>query len=389
MGEWPVTDLGSQVDLLTGYPFKSAQYTEELPGIALVRGDNVVQQSLRWSGVKRWPSSLLDGLDHYKLRPGDVVLAMDRPWIEAGLKVATLRERDCPALLVQRVARLRGRDPLDQGFLKWLLYSPRFTDHVLSVQTGTAVPHISGTQIKEFQFRLPPLDEQRRIAGVLGALDDLIDTNRQVADRCTDLWHAIVDDALDHAVGAAPLSALAEFVNGRNFTKDASGTGRPVIRTPEVRQGPQTATVRSDVTTKDVHIAQLGDILFVWSGSLTVNRWAWEDGLVNQHVFKVIPNDGVPGWLIYALVERQMRWFLSLAADQATTMGHIKRAHLDAEVPVLESAVLTRLAPIVEPLWEESLRSQIEAQRLEEVRDELLPLLVSGRIRVRDLAGVV
>ncbi len=55
-----------------------------------------------------------------------------------------------------------------------------FTEHVLSVQTGTAVPHISAQQIKEFEFLLPHLPEQRAIARILGTLDDKIELNRRM-----------------------------------------------------------------------------------------------------------------------------------------------------------------------------------------------------------------
>ena len=62
-------------------------------------------------------------------------------------------------------------------------------------------------------------------------------------------------------------------------------------------------------------------MLFVWSGSLTVGRWMWEEGLINQHVFKVLPKSGIPSWLVFALIEYQMPWFLSLAADKASNHG--------------------------------------------------------------------
>ena len=174
-------ELGNHVDLLTGFPFKSDSYTENGDSIRLVRGDNVVQGRLRWDGAKRWPSNQLGDFERYLLKPGDVVLAMDRPWIEAGLKYAQIRAEDAPSLLVQRVARFRAKEDLDQGFLFYLVGSLAFTAHVLSIQTGTAVPHISGGQIAEFKFLLPPLPEQRAIAGVLGSLDDKIEQNRRTA----------------------------------------------------------------------------------------------------------------------------------------------------------------------------------------------------------------
>ena len=84
------------------------------------------------------------------------------------------------------------------------------------------------------------------------------------------------------------LSELADFVNGKNFTKGAAGHGRPVIRTPGYVAA-LSRNLLSDVDAADENIAREGDMLFVWSGSLTVGRWMWEDGLINQHVFKVLP----------------------------------------------------------------------------------------------------
>jgi type I restriction enzyme S subunit len=145
--EWTPVQLGEVADLLTGFPFKSERYVEDETAPRLLRGDNVAQGVLRWDGAKHWSADAVDGLSQYQLREGDVVLAMDRPWIEAGLKYATLRVADLPALLVQRVARLRGSSRLDTGFLRYVIGSQAFTDHVLGIQTGTAVPHISGGQI--------------------------------------------------------------------------------------------------------------------------------------------------------------------------------------------------------------------------------------------------
>ena len=86
--EWEGTTLGAEADLLTGFPFKSELYTSSADGIPLVRGDNIVQGAMRWDGVKKWPLSRRDEHKLYELREGDVVLAMDRPWIDAGLKYA-------------------------------------------------------------------------------------------------------------------------------------------------------------------------------------------------------------------------------------------------------------------------------------------------------------
>ena len=81
---------------------------------------------------------------------------MDRPWIEAGLKYAQVTECDLPCLLVQRTSCLRAKNGFDQDFLRYLISSYDFVQYVKLVQTGTAVPHISGKQILDFEFQLPP-----------------------------------------------------------------------------------------------------------------------------------------------------------------------------------------------------------------------------------------
>jgi type I restriction enzyme S subunit len=118
-----------------------------------------------------------------------------------------------------------------------------------------------------------------------------------------------------------------------------------------------------------------------------VSRWFFEDGLVNQHIFKVIPKDGYPDWLVFGLIESQMPLFLSLAADKATTMGHIQRGHLDLPVPSLGPTQVEELGAEVRGLWEEELALRSELLNIEAARAELLPLLLSGRIVVREEAA--
>jgi type I restriction enzyme S subunit len=167
---WKATTLGAEIDLLAGFAFKSAQYTNDDDDIRLLRGDNIIQGCLRWDDVKRWPANDTGEYDRYQLEEGDVVLAMDRPWVKAGLKHATISAEDLPSLLVQRTARLRGGANLNNRFLKLLIGSAAFTSHILGVQTGIGVPHISGQQIKDFEFARPPVTEQRRIADNLESL---------------------------------------------------------------------------------------------------------------------------------------------------------------------------------------------------------------------------
>ncbi|MHB0960107.1 MAG: restriction endonuclease subunit S [Pirellulaceae bacterium] len=184
MNNWKHTILGPHVDLLSGYAFKSEMYSSDADHVKLLRGDNIIQGQLRWDGVQRWPSAEVIGLARYDLEAGDIVLAMDRTWVNAGLKCARVSANDLPCLLVQRVARIRGADDLDTSFLYHTLHTNHFTQYVKGVQTETAIPHISSQQIREFPLHLPPLPEQQEIAAILSTWDRAIElTERLIAAK--------------------------------------------------------------------------------------------------------------------------------------------------------------------------------------------------------------
>jgi type I restriction enzyme S subunit len=167
---WEETTLGNEIDLIAGFAFKSAEYTDSKKSIRLLRGDNIIQRAIRWDDVKKWPSSDIANYKNYQLCKGDVVLAMDRPWVKAGLKHAMISTSDLPCLLVQRTARLRCGPKINNNFLFFMIGCPAFTQHILGSQTGIGVPHISGQQIKDFSFLRPPMPVQRQIADNLESL---------------------------------------------------------------------------------------------------------------------------------------------------------------------------------------------------------------------------
>jgi type I restriction enzyme S subunit len=93
---------------------------------------------------------------------------MDRPWISSGIRIAELTEQDAPALLLQRVCRIKPRTTMDKQFMKLLLTSRQFLAYFEPIMTGVSVPHISPDQVSSFSFEYVEPDEQIRRATVAG-----------------------------------------------------------------------------------------------------------------------------------------------------------------------------------------------------------------------------
>jgi type I restriction enzyme S subunit len=239
---------------------------------------------------------------------------------------------------------------------------------------------------------LPPITEQQAIVAVLKALDDKITVNERIAHECDQLRGLRLKCWIESnraLTEKRPLSSVAEFMNGRAFTKGATGAGRMVVRIADINSGPSGSTVFNDIEVPDVHLARPGDVLFAWSGSLIVTRWFRTEAIVNQHIFKVIPRDGLPVWLTFELIQMKLAAFRAIAAGKATTMGHIQRHHLDEPVTVPVWHYLTTLDAELRPLWERALAAEQESLKLAELRDALLPKLMSGEIQVRDAEQAV
>ena len=193
---WIHTTFEKHIDCLTGYAFKSSNYSDSSSDIKLLRGDNIEPGSLRWRDAKYWSINQLDGLERYQLNKGDFVIALDRTWISSGLKVAEVRSEDLPCLLVQRVIRVRAKKTLEQGLLRQYFSGHKFEQYVKSVQTATAVPHISPNDIKEFPLLLPPLAEQQKIAQILSTWDQAISVTEKLLKNSQQQKKALMQQLL-------------------------------------------------------------------------------------------------------------------------------------------------------------------------------------------------
>ncbi len=264
--------------------------------------------------------------------------------------------------------------------LKFAYYLLKFVglDHL---KHGTSNPSLTRDAFGAQYFPVPPIQEQRRIAAALSAIDDKIGSNERLADLVPQLARAMVDSELEggHAV---PVADLASFINGGAYTKGATGTGRMVLRIAELNSGPGKSTVYNDIEVPENKTARPGDILMSWSGSLGVYRWFRAEAIINQHIFKVIPT-GYPAWLVFDRLNAVMPAFRGVAKDKATTMGHIQRGHLKSTktaVPSLNS--IRHLDAALGPLWDRLLLAERENVVLVGIKEALLPELLSGRIRL-------
>jgi type I restriction enzyme S subunit len=329
------------------------------------------------------------------------------------------------------VSRLRAGDGLDQGFLFYLIGSRTFTNYVLAVQTGTAVPHISGNQILDFRFQLPPIDEQRAIASVLGALDDKIEQNRRTAQALERLaraifraWFVDFEPVKAKAAGATCFPSMPQPVFDALSTRLTDSAIGPVPEGWEVKAIGDVVTVKGGATpsTKDAEFWEGGT--HCWATPKDMSRLAHPVLLDTERritdagverissgmlpVGTVLMSSRAPvGYLAIAGVPTAInQGFIAMVCDgplppvyvfnwAVCSMDTIK-AHASGTTFAEISKRTFRPLPIVEPIPDvtAAYREQAEplfelltacvkeSAKLAEMRDYLLPRLLSGAIRV-------
>lgn len=192
-GEWDVKPIGPEIDLLTGHPFQSTGYSSI--GVRLLRGSNVKRGKTDWSHeiLQYWPE-ITSELARYELAEGDLVIAMDGSLV--GKSYARLTSIDLPAMLLQRVARIRSKK-IDTGYLAQFVGSDDFIGYCDSVKTVTAIPHISPQDIRNYRIPIPPtIAEQIAIATVLSDMDAEIATLEAQRDKADGLKQGMMQELL-------------------------------------------------------------------------------------------------------------------------------------------------------------------------------------------------
>lgn len=397
--------LGDVVDTLTGFPFRSAEFVDQ--GIPLVRGDNVGQGRLRWDGVRCWPSHEAGKVAAYQLRVDDVILAMDRPWIEAGLKYAAVQPHEVPSLLVQRVARLRGTQTLDQRFLKYVIGQRAFTDYILSVQTGTTIPHISANQIGGYRLQLPPLEVQRTIASILGALDDKIELNRRMSRTLDEMAQAIFkswfvdferhEGPFVHSpVGRVPADWTVSTLGSVSekpqygYTESASleRVGPHFLRITDINKDPW---IRWDAVPycpcsrddAEKHRLKRGDIVIARMADPGHGAYIEDEpsAVFASYLIRFRPRDDAIGRYLQYWLRSDKYWEFVHGRQGGSTRANLN-AKMLADFPVLVPTrlMLMEFSRTVDALRARLGRAVSQAGRLAELRDALAVKLLAGEI---------
>lgn len=290
-------------------------------------------------------------------------------------------------------------DLADSEFVYYLMSAS--TDYLHQHANGTTFMELPGGVFKNLEFLLPPLEEQRRIAEVLGVLDDRIDSSRSLVSCLED---AIANEAAatlqDASDATQLLTAVATIVNGYSYKSselvDDSDTAMVNLKNFGRYGGFRLDGLKPfEGTPKPTQILVSGDAMVaktdLTQGAEVIGRCLRMPALpqfrryVASLDIAIVRSKGqIPQLTLCSLLAQQEFRDHCLGFVNGTTVLHMSKAALETyTIPVLDDGQIASLTNRVEALAAQQDRTLIELHHLQEMRDFLLPRLVAGEMRVK------
>ncbi|WP_168455093.1 restriction endonuclease subunit S [Acetobacter pasteurianus] len=372
-----------------------------------------IEQKIASDYYSKW---MVRGLPHV----GDVVMTTEGPMGE----VIQLTEETVQYALGQRIVCLRGKSGvLDNTFLRYLLSSPSQQNILESYSTGTTVPGISQKALRSVPISYPSFDTQKRIGILLSSIDDKIDLNRRTNETLEAMARALFRDwfvdfgpTRAKMAGEAPYLApelwelfpdgldeegkpegwnfssiydVASVVYGAPFASSLFNTqseGIPLVR---IRDLP---SEKPSVWTTEVHPKGFkilpGMIVVGMDGEFRAHLWGGEEAWLNQRVCVFQPKDGISSVFLRETIIPQLKFIED--TEVATTVIHLGKGDIDAFKTLLPShEIMASFSDLAQIYYDKIVLNKQEGRSLAQLRDLLLPKLMSGEISIRDAEKMV
>lgn len=338
--------------------------------------------------VQRWDSP--DKVEAQKLRfqPGDVIFGRRRAYQK---KVALAEfEGICSA----HALVLRARpDYIDPGFLPAFLSSDYFLDRAIAISVGSLSPTVNWRDLNVQEFDLPPLDEQKRIADLLWAIEAAKESAAHVVSELT----VLVSETFESAAAGAELTQLSSWVeridagrSPRAATEPASDTefgvlkvsavGRESFMPEENKRLLDTADFRPNdiVNSGDVLVTRANAVVDNVARPCMVDR-DFKNLMLSDKTLRLVPRQGYPGRVLLAALRAPAYRSYVREVVNGTEAKNISQAKILAgPVPDLDEAGVKGIASALSSLDAATAAATSEIDTLVVLRSSILAEVFGG-----------
>ena len=331
-----------------------------------------------------------------KFRNGDTIMARITPCLENGkiAKVSILSDDEVGFGSTEYIV-FRAIDGVsDADFLYYLICSPLIRNPAIKSMVGSSGrQRVQTDVVANLDIELPPIEEQRKIGGLLKAIDDKIELNNKINNNLEQQASVLVRQYCESLTSSVELGTVLSFENGFAFQSSSyheKGKYR-IITIKNVQDGridAQGAACIDDIPPrmKQGCFLTIGDVLLSLTGNVgRVGIVCENDLLLNQRVAKLIPKDIRTLPLLYFYFRLPTTKISLETISKGTAQQNLSPIEtLKLEIPY-ETKQALELSNLLQPIFDTIYQKNIENIQLSEIRDSLLPKLMSGELDVSDI----
>lgn len=366
--------LGDYIQIKHGFAFKGDFITTEDNGVVLVTPGNFeIGGGFKEKKCKFFSA---DYPDDYVLHPGDLIVTMtdlSKQGDTLGFS-ALVPNSKRTYLHNQRIGLVDVFNPeADKGFMYWFMRTPRYQKIIVATSSGSTVKHTSPSRICEVEIDLPPLKEQKAIAAMLFSIEQKIQSNDRINDNLQQqaqaIYTAMFISNADPAWDQGRLSDLITVKYGKDHKKLADGA-YPVFGSGGIMRYVE----RPLYTGESVLIPRKGTL----NNVMYVNEPFWS---VDTMFFTEMKIPNVAKFVFHFVKAKDLASMNAGSAVPSMTTDILNA--LELAIPSTER--LAEFESVVAPMYQTMQANNRESAKLAELRDTLLPKLMSGEMDVSNI----
>ncbi len=397
-----MTTLGTFVKNHGGFiqtgPFGSQLHASdyEPQGIPVIMPANISDGKIRFDDdIARISPSTADTLKKHLCGTGDILYSRRGDITQRALIRETHEQVFCGTGCLR--VNLGSADYLWAQFVSYQLGLPSTHEWLRQHAVGATMLNLNTKILSDVPLELPPLENAGRIVNLLRALDDKMEANNKLAFQLSELADAHFVDVSSKRTALVPLSDLVSTQYG--ITTSAAENGNfHLLRVTDINKRPWVdfnAVPYCQVDEKDVskYETHPGDILVARMadpGKAALIEEASAPSVFASYLVRLTPHDSsLSHYIYYYLRSRPYQAYASAVGDGSVQRNMNAKVIVAVEIPIPAAKEIERFTSEVKELHR--LRTAVlnENQKLTELRDYLLPRLMSGKITVRDAKSLL
>ena len=400
---WRTVKLGELIDIKHGYAFKGQYITSKPTNYILVTpGNFYIGGGFKSSKVKYFNGDIPN---NYILKENDLIITMTDLSKESDTLgyVAKIPKKEKNEIYLhnQRIGLVKFKlKKINKNFIYWLMCTYNYHWFIVSSASGTSVRHTSPERIKDYIFSLPPLPEQKAIAEVLSSLDDKIELlhkqNKTLEDMAQTLFHKLFIEDAKPNWREGKLEELLEIIESGSRPKGGINhdlkEGVPSIGAESINGIGNFDFSKTKYITyeffkqmkrgiiKDYDILIYKDGAYIGKKAMFGSKFPFKEMTINEHIFILRSNNTTNQFFIYFLLKPQE---LSKLNANSAQPGLNQQSIKSFTITIPPKHTIYGFGNIAKPWIDKILFNSNQIKELENIRDTLLPKLITGQVRVK------